>query len=278
MKGNMLKNMKKKIPHQEAQKIELDILKKFADYCEKHNLRYYLDYGTLIGAVRHQGFIPWDNDIDVVMPRPDYERLIGQEKCEKIGEYIDILDYHETRTFPFIKLIDNRTVLKEHFLVTEDNMGIYIDVFPMDGFPDGEAEQKKLVKKAQMYYKLYAFTNYRFNTGANWKKRMIKNILYPVSRMISNRWVCERLNGLCRNYDYDHSGYVGNIVWGFDEREIVPRTYFEKEWGNFEGLKLVIPKEYDSYLRKMYGDYMQLPPEEERVTHEFEAFWKDEVK
>lgn len=271
-------NMGNKITHEEVQKIELELLKQFADYCDKHDLRYYLDYGTLIGAVRHEGFIPWDNDVDVVMPRPDYERFIKMVKQEKIADHMDILDYREVRTFPFLKIIDNRTILKEHFLVTEDNLGVYLDVFPLDGFPEDSREQLKLINKAKVYYKLYAFANYRFNTGANWKMRMIKNVLYPFSRLVSSRWVCRQLNYLCSAYDYDQSEYVGDIVWGFDEREIVPRKYFEKQTALFENNRFSIPAGYHEYLQKMYGDYMKLPPEEKRVIHEFEAYWKDEAK
>ena len=267
--------MGKSISDDEARKLELNLLIEFAEYCEKKNLRYALAYGTLIGAIRHKGFIPWDNDIDVVMPRPDYEKFIKEEEKEKISSYMECLDYHETRTFPFAKLIDKRTCLKEHFLVTEDNMGVYIDIFPLDGFPDSEKEQRKLFAKAKFWYKMFAFANYRFNTGSNRIKWLLKCVLYPFSRLVSNRFVCERLNHICKKYPYDESRMVGNIVWGFGMEEIIPKHYMEKEYGMFENEKLCIPKGYDGYLRQCYGDYMKLPPEEERIVHAFEAEWKD---
>ena len=218
--------MGREIGLDEARELELNLLIKFAEFCEQENLRYYLAYGTLIGAIRHKGFIPWDNDVDVVMPRTDYDRFLERGQECPIEDYIQALDYHKVRTFPFIKLIDNRTRLKEHFLVTEENLGIYIDIFPLDGFPDSREQQLKLFKKAAFYWKLYAFANYRFNTGANIGKRIIKILLYPFSRMVSSYKVCEKLNDLCKEYDYDSSQTVGNIVYGVDERELMPREYF----------------------------------------------------
>ena len=265
----------KKIGHEEAQKIELEILTAFAEYCKTNGLRYFLAYGTLIGAVRHQGFIPWDNDVDVVMPRPDYERLISLTQDQPIAEHLHVLDYRKERTFPFAKVVDTRTVCKEHFLVTEENMGIYIDIFPMDGMPDSPSEQKKIFRKNRIFNKLYALTNYRFNTGSTPVVRLIKNVLYPVSRLVSSRWVCEKMNGLGASYSYDQSDFVATIVWGYGDREVVPRAYFEPTTGNFEKREFVIPVSYDALLTQLYGDYMQLPPEEARFVHEFEAYWKD---
>lgn len=261
----------------ETRKLELNLLVEFAKFCERENLNYYLAYGTLIGAIRHKGFIPWDNDVDVVMPRPDYTKFLKRIHECPINDYIEALDYHEKRTFPFVKLIDSRTRLKEHFLVTEQSLGIYIDIFPLDGFPDAKEEQHRLFKKAVFYYKLFAFANYRFNTGANLGKRMAKIILYPFSRLISSYKVCERLNQLCEAYHYDDSNMVGNVVWGFDEREIISKTCFGKASGEFEGHQFCIPSGYDQYLKQGYGEYMQIPPEEERVTHQFLAEWKDEI-
>ena len=269
--------MGRMIDFDETRKLELDLLIKFAGFCEKEKLRYYLAYGTLIGAVRHKGFIPWDDDIDVVMPRPDYTRFLERvQKCS-IDDYIEVLDYHNVRTFPFIKLIDSRTRLKEHFLVTEESSGIYIDIFPLDGFPNSKKEQNILLKKAALYYKQYAFANYRFNTGANVGKRFIKNLLYPFSRLVSSSCVCEKLNGLCKDYDYESADIVGNIVWGFDERELISKDCFQNEYAEFEGHQFCIPKGFDQYLTQCYGNYMELPPEEERITHQFEAEWKDEI-
>lgn len=267
--------MGRKIDFDEARELELNLLVKFADFCERENFRYYLAYGTLIGAIRHKGFIPWDNDVDVVMPRTDYTRFMKKVQESPIDNYIEVLDYHKMRTFPFAKVIDNRTKLKEHFLVTEENLGIYIDVFPLDGFPDSKKEQYRLFKKAAFYYKLYAFANYRFNTGANRWKKLIKNLLYPFSRVVSSRWVCRKLNNLCKEYGYDHSNMVGDIVWGFDEREIVSRDCFCTAYGEFEGHQFHIPAGFDCYLTQCYGEYMKLPPEEERLPHHFEAEWKN---
>lgn len=270
--------MGRKIDFEEARKLELNLLIKFADFCEKENLRYYLAYGTLIGAVRHKGFIPWDNDIDVVMPRPDYIRFSERVSECPIEDYIGILDYQRVRTFPFLKVSDNRTRLKEHFLVTEETSGIYIDIFPLDGFPASKEEQAKLFKKAAFYYKLYAFANYRFNTGANRGKKLIKNLFYPLSRLVSSYRVCEKLNRLCEKYDYEGADMVGNIVWGFDEREVITKECFQNDYGEFEGHQFCIPKGYNQYLTQCYGNYMELPPKEERITHQFEAEWKDETK
>lgn len=268
--------MGKRITDEEARKIELEILIQFANFCEKNDLRYYLAYGTLIGAIRHKGFIPWDNDVDVVMPRPDYEKFISLVERTKLHANIDAVHYRNARSFPFVKLIDNRTILREHFLVTENCMGIYIDVFPLDGMPDEKVSQEKLYKKSHIGHKMFAFANYRFNTGADFASKLVKNLLYPISRLISSNYVSKKLDTLCRNYNYDDCKYVGNIVWGWDEpeREVVSIDCFDTAYAEFEGHTFRVPKGYDHYLRISYGDYMQLPPEEKRIIHQFDAVWK----
>ena len=268
--------MGKTIDFDEARRLELNLLVKFAEFCEKENLRYYLAYGTLIGAVRHKGFIPWDNDIDVVMPRPDYSRFLKKVQECPIDDYIEALDYHKVRTFPFIKLIDNRTRMKEHFLVTEENLGIYIDIFPLDGLPNERKIRRKLFRKAAFLMKLYAFANYRFNTGANARKKLIKNLLYPFSRLVPSYKICEKLDDLCKAYDYDNSSTVAEIIWGVGERETISKECFQSAYGEFEGYAFCIPQGFDQFLKQCYGEYMELPPEEERMTHRFEAEWKDE--
>lgn len=263
-----------KIIEPEVKELMLDLLKKFSCYCEKNNLRYYLAAGTLLGAVRHQGYIPWDNDIDVWMPRPDYEEFLSKMKNEKVDSYIECLQYQEVKTFPFAKLIDNRTILKEHFLVTEDSLGVYIDIFPLDGLPEEAGDRKKIENKAKIYKKLYAFANYRFGTGSSNGMKCIKMLLYPFSKMVSNRWVCDRLNHLCQSYDYDNCRWVGTVVWGPGEPDFFLREYFEAGKAVFEKNYFCIPKDYDAVLKKKYGNYMELPPEKERVVHYFEAYWK----
>lgn len=267
--------MEKKIDDTEVRKLELDILVQFAAYCEKHHLRYFLAYGTLIGAVRHKGFIPWDNDIDVVMPRPDYDQFMKLVKKEKIGENLGVLDYHNIKTFPFAKIIDNRTKLSEKYLIT-DTLGVYIDVFPMDGMPDDERKRKRIEKKAAMYYKLYALTNFRFGEGSTKLKKFVKDIIYPFSHLISSRWICEKLNELCKKYPYDQSEFVTNIVWGYLPSECISRDVFKSiDKSEFEGYFFNIPVGGSTWLNRIYGDYMKLPPKEERIIHYFDAEWKE---
>ena len=266
--------MGRKISDIEVGKQELEILIKFAKYCEKYNLRYFLAYGTLIGSIRHKGFIPWDNDVDVVMPRPDYDQFMKLVKEENIGEYFRVLDYHDVHTFPFAKVIDTRTKLSEKYLIT-DTLGVYIDVFPLDGMPDNEKKRKRLEKKAAIYYKLYAFANYRFGEGSTKLKKFVKNVMYPFSRLISSKWICEKLDKLCEKYPYDQSEFVTNIVWGYLPSECISKEVFEAvDEGEFEGHFFKIPKGGGKWLNRIYGDYMKLPPEEERIIHYFEAEWK----
>ena len=262
------------IGNEEAKELMLSLLLKFAGYCQEHNLRYFLAYGTLLGAVRHKGYIPWDNDIDVWMPRPDYERFRVMAASDPVSPEMSCLDYHETRTFPFLKAIDNRTALREHFLVTEENLGLYIDIFPLDGLPDDDRKIRKILSKSETYNKLFALANYRFNTGSSKVIRFMKNIFYPILRLLSNRWICERINRLCEDYNFDKSFYVGNIVWGYPSKERLQKAWFEPTEGIFEHHNFVIPKGYDSILRTYYGDYMRIPPKEKRVTHYYDVNWK----
>ena len=203
----------KKIDNVEAKEIMLDILLQFSNFCEKHNLKYALGYGTLLGAIRHSGYIPWDNDIDVTMPRPDYEKFRELMTTTSVSENISCLDYKFCNTFPFLKLVDNRTILKEKFLRKDDGLGLYIDIFPLDGMPDLENERNMLLSKSRYYAKLFSFANYRFNKGSTLKIKIIKNVLYPFSYIMPEKLICKKMDMLCKNYNYNNSNYVANIVW-----------------------------------------------------------------
>lgn len=264
-----------KIDNDCAKEIMLDILSSIAKYCDTNNFRYYLAYGTLIGAIRHKGFIPWDNDIDIWMPRPDYNKLREMVKDNPINENILCLDYRNERTFPFLKASDKRTRLKEHFLVTENNLGLYVDILPLDGLPDDNVARKKIYSEVEKYKRLFSLANYRFNTGSSRKMKLFKNLFYPISRLMSSKKICTKIDTLCSEYEYDKSQYVGNVVWGYTQKEALRREWFKESECLFEGKYYKIPHNYDEVLRTYYGDYMKLPSEDKRIVHYYNVSWKE---
>ena len=268
-------DLKGKIDNDTAKEIMVDLLSALDEYCKNNNITYFLAYGTLLGAIRHKGFIPWDNDIDIWMPRPDYEKFRVLVSTKSIGNNVRILDYKNERTFPFLKAVDRRTRLKEHFLVTENNLGLYVDIFPLDGLPSDQTKLKRIQDRAYKLNKMFSFANYRFGTGKNLAMKIVKVLGYPLSRCLSSKKICHKLDTLCRDYRYEESEYVGHMVWGYTYKEKLKKTWFRPSTGEFEGHEFVIPEGYDNILKTYYGDYMQLPPEDKRITHYYEVEWKD---
>lgn len=265
----------RKIDNETAKIIMVNMLSAFDDYCSEHNLTYFLAYGTLLGAIRHNGFIPWDNDIDVWMPRPDYDLLRELTEKQSIAEDLYILDWRKERTFPFAKLINNKTILREHFLVTENNLGLYIDIFPLDGLPNDDETIHDLQAKSCRLNRIYSFANYRFGTGKNIHMKLLKLVLFPISRIVSSKKICQKLDELCKEFNFDKSIYVGSLTWGYGFKEKINKGCFEPIKWEFENKEYYIPKGYDEILRNYYGDYLTLPPEEKRIIHYYDASWKE---
>ena len=161
----------------ELKQLELDIMKQFDAYCEKHDLRYYLYAGTLIGAVRHKGFIPWDDDIDVVMPRPDYEKLQLLLEKEPISPNIKLVNAknYDLYPFPFLKLTDTRTSGIAKYMPKNYRMGVWIDVFPLDGLPENKEERDAHVAHLQKKIRKLKRAMKQFNLSKN-PIRMAKNM------------------------------------------------------------------------------------------------------
>ena len=258
----------------EVQELLVDMLQTFADYCEKHGLRYHLVGGTLLGAIRHKGFIPWDDDIDVGMPRPDYERFLDLVKKEPLAEEYQVISLKEGNSpLPFAQIVHNRTrverpsekFMEEEFIVLK----AFLDIFPQDGWPEDEAAAKKVVKEAKFLRTLNRIAKAKIGKGATFARRLAKIPVAMVAKTIGpiriNRW----LDAYAKKYDYDSSKYVGAItygVYGIGERclreEVI--NFVEVE---FEGRRFMAPGCWDSYLSAIYGDYMTLPPEEKRINH-----------
>lgn len=261
----------KEINIEELKKIQLGILQNVADFCDKHNIRYFLAYGTLIGAIRHNGYIPWDDDIDIAMPRPDYERFIRIFKDES-ARY-EVVSVHNNKQYgmPFAKVHDTRTVLHE-ILYKQDVYGVYIDIFPIDS-----------IKNKCQIYTIIFLTKVLHTKKANFSNRKItkmiinffgKIILAPFS--IHN--IASFMDKICKRHPYGSTPYAGEISDGLSEgRAMVNFELFEDTLPHeFEGRTYKIPIGYDKWLRSLYGDYMQLPPIEKRNTlHVFMAWWKE---
>lgn len=256
----------KTMSFEEHKEIELDILSNVADFCDKNELRYYLAYGTLIGAIRHKGFIPWDDDIDIWMPRDDYNKLMEIYNNFDNGPYKLITPYDKVSRHTFVKIVNTLTVKKEAEIDYKNGfLGVDIDVFPLDGQPDDQIKYEKWYDKLQKYYKFYPYLILSHNN------KIKRKIAFPIIRLLSGgkNNILNKTKKLHCKYPYEKCTYVGSIECCYDYIEL----RYKKEWFDdfvfveFENKKFKAPAEYHKILTQTYGDYMTLPPVEKRITH-----------
>lgn len=268
----------KTIELREEQLIELEILKEFAAFCDLHGLRYYLDSGTLIGAVRHQGFIPWDDDIDVCFMRKDYDRFVElmAKRNNRLTDHI-VLELEKDSLYPYLKLVDTRTVLIEYPNNNPVETGIYIDIFPKDGLLSqnaGEAARAKRVLRYNLLYWVGTFTVSKWKRNSGMKYKLLAA---GVRLLIPNplRYK-EKAIRLARKYSGQDCPYVSSLVCSGMGGCVEKECFGEGTDVTFEGLTFRAPLNYDKYLSTLYkGDYMVLPPPEKRVAHETRVYWKE---
>lgn len=271
----------KELSVKETQQISYEILKKVADICEKIGIRYCLIYGTLIGAIRHKGFIPWDDDLDIMMPRPDYERfLIYFKEHQSEFHHLELFNRKENANYPYMisRISDSR------YQIEMDNeepygMGVFIDIYPFDGLGNTKAEAIKYGMKGDRLSSLcYQATRAHFsieNTTSFFRK-LIKFPVYKISKCIGKDYFQTKLMKLENIKNYDSSKYVGCVTWlSGGEKDIFPREWFDETilWP-FEDSLFRIPKHYDQILKHIYENYMQLPPKEEQIGHHFYRVYK----
>jgi lipopolysaccharide cholinephosphotransferase len=261
----------------ELKLIELEILKEFAKFCEDHNLRYYLAYGTLLGAVRHQGFIPWDDDIDVIMPRPDYTRFLKLTK-NSMGENLRVLSsFNEPDTiYPFAKVVDTRTTVIETTIRLNNPLGVWIDVFPMDGIPEDKKEVDSLFLKMKIYQQLLYLSIAKITKGKNMLTTLLKCILIPPARLLNYRYIIQKIEQKAQQYEFDNCDYTAVLVGVYGQKEVVLREeYIKPVKMIFEGEYFYVPSNYHEHLTSLYEDYMQPPPVKNRIsTHTMKVYWK----
>lgn len=250
----------KMIDIEEMKRIQLGLLKHFHEICEKKGLRHYLCGGSMLGAVRHKGYIPWDDDIDVFMPVPDYLEFIkGFEETEEYA--LQNMDTCMT-PFMFTRLVQKNTVLEEVNYPYRSRTGINIDIFPISGFPSDPEEVNLFTKELIQGRNDWDDFWFRYDGSKEQETEYTK----------LRDGVMERMT----RYNFDKSEDVGYIVTGKLDRELMARKCFDEETTLlFEGEEYPVPIGYETYLLNMYGDYMKLPPKEQQISrHEFKAWYE----
>lgn len=272
-----------KIELEEVKRRELDLLINFKKLCEYNDLYYTLAGGTLLGAIRHKGFIPWDDDIDVMMPSPDYERILNNDIDTSIlPDYIKIISWKRGNLcFPFIKMIDMRTKIDTKFYdakICDDH--IWIDIFALDGNSDDDDKTRRLYRKSTKLREKIFIRIADVSKGKSTIKKAIKpvvtkcaNIVLPINEL------CERIDSNAKMYGFNDGKFIGGVLWGYGIGEKIDRVNYMKPIEvEFEGHIFNAPSNYDEYLSGIYGDYMVLPPENKRVVHGVEAWIMDGEK
>ena len=259
----------------DLQLVELDILKEFLRICKKYNLRYYALGGTLLGAVRHKGFIPWDDDVDIGMPRPDFIRF-GEIAKKEFPQYIRFCTYQETPGYRYYvpRLTDRRVKVIDSSAAVEQEKEAWIDIFPLDGMPGNKWKRKLhcfrlLVARARVNYSM-------FSTNIDLKK---KNRLFveramiavgkvlPVEKIFRTEKEFRRLDRLMQKYPYDTSEYLINFMGIHKLKEMFHKKYYgEGADYFFEDVVLRGPADYETVLTQMYGDYRN-PPSKDEMNH-----------
>lgn len=254
----------------QLKKMLVDMLAWFHNYCEENGLRYYALGGTMLGAARHRGFIPWDDDIDVGMPRADYLRLEALMAGQAAGPYVLETPNSPNGDFyyPFAKLYDTRTTLVENTR-WQIKRGIYLDIFPLDGAGDSADEAVEYFRTVKAKRNLLL----TLTTGIRKGRSFHKNAAVLVMRclpdwLLNKKKLLHSLDAMCRERDFDRYEWGGNLMGNWMEREVMPREIMGTPTPYpFESLTVWGPEDYNGYLTSLYGDWRQLPPPEKRKSH-----------
>ena len=264
----------KEISFEESRKMMLEMVKDIDAFCRKEGIRYSLAEGSLIGAVRHKGMIPWDDDMDILMPSEDYERFktTYKSECYTIQNY----DYKYNAWFLCIKVVNPSTVV--HINETGDEPhGLWVTIFPIDNAPDNDTELKQMEINIRKYQKLFRTRNFYWIK----KRGIIKNLMMYIFHFFllpySKDYWHNRAEKEIVKYNGIKTKRKGSFAFWMHGPWICPATTFDKYIdADFDGEKFRIIQGYDEYLRCQYGDYMQLPPEEKRVAkHDYSVYWKE---
>lgn len=265
----------------EMKKIELDILKDVVNYCNLNNIRYYLAAGTLLGAIRHKSFIPWDDDIDIVMPRPDYTKFIeGYEEFAGKDYVLTYINNNKDHLFTYAKVYDSRTEKMESGISYNANNvgGVDIDIFPLDGVPKEMTKSDMFFKQQKIWFILHSLCIQKYTKSKNPLKTIIKYLIQTACKVIGKNNLIKIINRRAMRYDFESSEFIAlSVAPYYGNRERMAKiNYLEQVEVQFEDGIFYAPIGYDEHLSKLYGDYMKLPPLEKRVTHHsYKAKWKD---
>lgn len=264
----------KEMTLQELKNCSLNILKYLDQICRENDIRYSLGYGTLLGAVRHQGFIPWDDDVDIMLLRPEYERLISILKTKKEFKLLCFNDKYEYRYY-FAKLCDPSTkVISFEKYGDDPEMGIYVDIFPIDGLPDTSEERKIFAEKAQqLAHKMELSMNKTYARSIihshAYAKRILKYPAHLKTKMEKNYFMRQReFNRYIQQYSVSTHQYCGLFDDIAGDHGVFHTAWFEHfEDIEFEGGDFQAISGYDDFLKAEYGNYMKFPPKEQQITH-----------
>lgn len=260
------------------QEKELDMVKEFLKICEKHNLKYFMAGGTFLGAVRHKGFIPWDDDVDLGMYRDDYEKFLDIAKRElpypyEVHTYRNCKEHH----YYFSHIVDVRYKVRRMGSLDKREEYVWIDIFPYDGLPKGKIKPLLIYVRLLFYRFCYHMAyfdkiNIARNDRAEWQKKILQilKILYKILRFDKNKWR-KKIDDLLKKQNMEKCDKIMSFMGVKLQKEIFPKKIYDDLVDyEFEDIYMKGPVEYDKVLSQLYGDYMSLPPKEKRISHPME--------
>ena len=267
---------------EELKKIELNLMVEIDKICRENGFRYSLGGGSLLGAVRHKGFIPWDDDMDIMMPRPDYNALI--EYCLTHDVPFGIKCWENDRSYIDLsaKVYDKRTIQDYENIYdnTGDTLGVSIDIFPVEGLGNTYKKALKAYNSTKFKRSLLIAAQWeRFFRSKTrpWYVEPIRFAFFIMSRFVIKQKTFEKILKKYEKIDFNSSKYAAAVGGAYGTKEVLPSDVFaQTEEMQFEDKLFMGITAYDEYMGSIYGDYMKLPPEEKRVSHhDFKAYYKD---
>lgn len=253
---------------QEIKEIELDILKTFHAFCAENDIKYYLSHGTLLGAIRYKKFIPWDDDIDVLVPREDYNRVLS---LFKDSEQYRLFSFEKDKNYlyPYAKLCDMTTRKQESGYNNGIELGLDIDIFPLDAWDNDIDKAKKEVRAIGKDMMGLGLSKLKKPDSVNIIKRLVKGCIMIFCKILGSEFFLKRLTKRANKKFPADCSYLGCKAWSvYGEKDIIPAEVFAETIDvEFEGEKFPAPAGYDAYLTCLYGDYLPEPPKEKQKTH-----------